>query len=140
MKKILFLAFFGIIAISAQAQSLTNTKIVQVKGVYDFQTEFNEYRVNSYLKHRLEESGFTVYYDTQEAPAEVKADPCKELRCVVERDKSMLATKLTIKFINCKNEVVFTANGESRLKKRDKSHVDAINNALEYSTLKNLKK
>jgi len=30
----------------------------------------------------------------------------------------MLATKLDVKLINCKGEVVFTANGESRLKLR----------------------
>ncbi len=140
MKKLLFLALFSIFAIGAQAQGLTNTKIVQVKGVYDFQTEFNEYRVNSFLKHKLEEYGFTVYYDTQEVPTEVKTDACKELKCIVTRDKSMLATKLNIKLINCKGEVVFTADGESRLKKREKSHVDAIKSALEYSTLNNLKK
>ncbi|HLW41601.1 MAG TPA: hypothetical protein VKY82_04470, partial [Flavobacterium sp.] len=60
MKKILFMAFLSIIALNAQAQSLTNTKIVQVKSVYDFQTEFNEYRVNSFLKYQLEEAGFQV--------------------------------------------------------------------------------
>ncbi len=140
MKKILFMAFLSIFALNAQAQSLTNTKIVQVKSVYDFQTEFNEYRVNSFLKYQLEEAGFQVYYDTQETPAEVKTDPCKELKCIVTRDKSMLATKLNIKLINCKGDVVFNTDGESRLKMRNKSHVDAIKNALEHSTLKNLKK
>ncbi|HLV51461.1 MAG TPA: hypothetical protein VKY44_05840 [Flavobacterium sp.] len=140
MKKILFMAFLSVFALNVQAQSLTNTEIVQVKGIYDFQTEFNEYRVNSFLKYQLEEAGFQVYYDTQEMPAEVKADPCKELKCIVTRDKSMLATKLNIKLINCKGDVVFTADGESRLKVRDKSHVDAIKDALEYSALKNLRK
>ena len=47
----------------------------------------------------------------------------------------MLATKLQITLVNCKNETVFTANGESRLKKRDKSHVDAIKDALQYTVL-----
>ncbi len=124
-----------------QAQPVTNTKVVRIKGVYDFQTEFNEYRVNSYLKHRLEEAGFTVYYDMEESQrgkGEV-TQPCNELFCLVKRDKSMLATKLTIQLINCKGDVVFTANGESRLKKRDKSHVDAIKNALEYSNLNSKK-
>jgi|SRR5690554_3429210 len=140
MKKILFMAFLSVFALNVQAQSLTDTKIVQMKGIYDFQTEFNEYRVNSFLKYQLEEAGFQVYYDTQEMPTEVKTDPCKELKCIVTSDKSMLSTKLNIQLINCKGDVVFTADGESRLKKRNKSHVDAIKDALEYSALKNLRK
>jgi len=139
MRKLLFLALFGIFTIVAHAQSLTTVKNIQIKGVYDFQTEFNEYRMNSYLKYRLEEYGFNVYYDTQDVPAEVKADPCKELKCIVQRGKSTLTTELTITLVNCKGAVVFTAKGESRLKKRSKTHVDAIKNALEYSTLNRLK-
>lgn len=140
MKKLLLLALFSVFALGAQAQTIAGANIIQVKGVYDFQTEFNEYRINSYLKYRLEEYGFTVYYDTQEVPAEVANDSCKELKCVVERDKSMLATKLTIKLVDCKGNVVFSADGQSRIKKRAKSHVDAIKNALEHSALNSLKK
>lgn len=120
-----------------QAQTLANTKTLRIKGMYDFQTEFNEFRVNSYLKHRFEENGFTVYYDmeeTKKGKGEI-TQSCDELICLVTRDKSMLATKLDVKLINCKGEVVFTANGESRLKLRSKSHVDALKNALEYSVL-----
>lgn len=140
MKKLLLLAAFGFLALGMHAQSLTTVKNIQIKGINDFQTEFNEYRINSYLKYRLEEYGFNVYYDNEEVPGEVKSDPCKQLKCIVEKGKSMLATELIIKFIDCKGAVVFTAEGESRLKKRNKSHVDAIKNALEYSTLNRLKK
>lgn len=140
MKKLFFLALYGLVTMNVQAQSISNTKNIQVRGVYDFQTEFNEYRMNSFLRYMLEGYGFNVYYDTEELPEEVKLDPCKQLKCIVERDPSMLATKLTIKMVNCKGEVVFMANGESRLKKRNKSHNDAIKNALEYSTLKTMNK
>lgn len=139
MKKLLLLAAFGFLTLGSYAQSLNLVKNIQVKGIYDFQTKFNEYRLNSYLKYRLEEYGFNVYYDKEEAPAEVKADPCNQFKCIVEKGKSMLATQLIIKFVDCKGAVVFTAEGESRLKKRDKSHVDAIKKALEYSTLNRLK-
>lgn len=134
MKKFLFLMLFTCFGLSMQAQGL-NAKYVQMKKVYNFQEEFNEYRVNSFLKHKLEEAGYTVFYDDQELPQEVKADPCKLLTCNVERGKSMTATKLTVSLINCKNEQIFMANGESRLKKRSKSHVDALKNALEYTVL-----
>lgn len=134
MKKFLFLMLFTCLGLGMQAQGL-NAKYVQIKKVYNFQEEFNEYRVNSFLKHQLEEAGYTVFYDDQELPQEVKADPCKMLKCNVDRDKSMLATKLKVTLVNCKNETVFNANGESREKKRNKSHVDALKNALEFSVL-----
>ncbi len=134
MKKFLLLMLFVCLGIGTNAQGLSK-KYIQIKEVYDFQDKFNEYRVNSYLKHQLEEAGYTVFYENQELPQEVKADPCKMLKCNVVRDKSMLATKLQITLVNCKNETVFTANGESREKKRSKSHVDAIKNALKFSVL-----
>ncbi|WCM43269.1 hypothetical protein MG290_06315 [Flavobacterium sp. CBA20B-1] len=134
MKKFLFLMLFTFLGLGMQAQGL-NAKYVQIKQVYHFQDTFNEFRVNSYLKYRLEEAGYTVFYDNQEMPAEVKADPCKLLKCEVTRDKSMLATKLEITLVNCKGNAVFTANGESRLKLHAKSYTDAIKNALEYSVL-----
>lgn len=134
MKKFLFLMLFTCLGLGMQAQGL-NAKYIQIKKVYDFQEEFNEYRVNSFLKHKFEEAGYTVFYDDQELPQEATADPCKLLKCNVERGKSMTATKLTVTLVNCKSQTVFTANGESRLKLRSKSHVDALKNALEYSVL-----
>lgn len=134
MKKIVFLVLCGLFGIGTQAQGL-KTKYIQIKDVYHFQDEFNQYRVNSFLKHQLEEAGYVVFYESQELPAEVKIDPCNMLKCNVERDKSMLATQLQITLVNCKNEAVFTASGESRLKEHRKSHVDAIKNALAYTVL-----
>lgn len=134
MKKLFLLALFSLFAVTTQAQGF-GAKYVQIKDVYSFQEKFNEYRVNSFLKHQLEEAGFIVFYESQELPDEVKKDPCKLLKCNVMRDQSMLATKLILSLQNCKNETVFSAAGESRLKQRDKSHVDAVKNALEYTAI-----
>lgn len=136
MKKFLFLIFFVCLNITAKAQ-VADAKYIQIKQVYDFQDEFNEYRVNSFLKHKFEEAGYIVFYDNQELPANVKADPCKLLKCNVSRDKSMLATKLNVTLTDCNNRTIYNANGESRLKKREKSHVDALKNALQYAKLPN---
>jgi len=51
---------FTCLGLGMQAQGL-NAKYVQMKKVYNFQEEFNEYRVNSFLKHKLEEAGYTVF-------------------------------------------------------------------------------
>ena len=49
MKKIVFLVLCGLFAIGTQAQGL-KTKYIQIKDVYHFQDEFNQYRVNSFMK------------------------------------------------------------------------------------------
>ena len=134
MKKFLFLILFTCLGLGMQAQGL-NAKYIQIKKVYDFQEEFNEYRVNSFLKHKFEEAGYTVFYDDQELPQEATADPCNVLKCNVERGKSMTATKLTITLVNCKNQQVFFFFLKSRLKPRSKSHVGALKNALQSSDL-----
>ncbi len=138
MKNFLFVLLLTFCGLASQAQSLANTKNIRLKGMYDFQTEFNEFRVNSFLKHRFEEHGYTVIYDMEEKKKwQVETAPsCDELICVVTRDKAMLATKLEVVLINCKGDVVFKANGESRLKIRSKSHVDALKNALELTVFK----
>ena len=134
MKKLLFLIFIICMNFTVKAQT-GDAKYVQIKQVYDFQDKFNEYRVNSFLKHQFEEAGYIVFYDNQELPSEVSTNPCKLLKCNVTRDKSMLATKLQLSLIDCNNRTVYTANGESRIKKRSKSHVDALKNALQYAKL-----
>lgn len=138
MKKYLFLVLFALIGVASNAQGL-NVKYIQVKQVYNFQEQFDEYRVNSFLKNRFEDYGYTVIYDTDELPAEVKADPCKLLICNIDREKSSLSTKVVVSLTNCKKEVVFSSKGESRVKKREKSYVDALRNSFQYSVLNNKK-
>lgn len=138
MRKTIMALLLGLFYLSAPAQSLNNTKYVEIKGVYDFQTTFNQYRLNSFLKFQLEQAGFQVYYDNEDVPAEVKADPCQALKCIVTRDKSMLATRLNIQLVNCNGHLVFSSDGESRLKNHNKSHVDAVKDALEHTVIKKM--
>ena len=134
MKNILFFIVFFTTIFSGSAQNL-NSKYVFVKKVYDFQETNNEYRVQDFLKNNLQDFGYTVILEGEQLPNEVINDPCKMLTCNVERDKNMLTSKLIVNLLNCKNNVIFTAKGESKTKLRQKAYPEALRNAFKNSVL-----
>lgn len=139
MKKIVaFLVMM--MSFGMNAQSTNDVEYIRLKKNYDFQTEQNEYRLNSNMKFRFEQLGYKVYFDGEEVPQEVKNNPCKELICNLTEEKSSLATILNVELVNCKGVEVAKGKGESRLKLHKKSYMDALDKAFKYSNLNSLKK
>ncbi|RRJ90896.1 hypothetical protein EG240_07675 [Paenimyroides tangerinum] len=136
MKKILLLfAVLFSLGMTAQNQKV---KYVNLKWAYDFQDKTNEYRLNTALKQKMEELGYTVYFDN-EMPQEVRLDPCVEYVGDLSRGKGSLSTELTFVLKDCKGNIVFNNSGVSRLKKHNKSYMDALQNIFKYSTIGRLK-
>ena len=135
MKNILFIITFFTAIFSGFAQNL-NSKYVLVKKVYDFQEISNDYRVQDFLKNNLEDFGYIVIMEGEELPDDVAKDPCKMLTCNVNRDQNMLSTRLVVSFVNCKNNVVYSTKGSSRLKLHKKSYPDALRDAFQNSFLR----
>lgn len=137
MKKILLLLFVVLFSLGINAQD-KKVKYINLKQVYDFQAEPNEFRLNSTLKNKFESLGYQVYFDN-EMPQEVRLDPCVEYVGELIRDKGSLSTNLTFILKDCKGNVVFKNSGASRLKKHNKSYIEALNKIFEYSTINSLK-
>jgi len=137
MKKIfmLFVALFSL-GINAQTQDV---KYINLKRTYDFQSEPNEYRLNTALKQKLENLGYIVYFD-KEMPQEVRLDPCLEYVGELTREKGSLTTTLDFELVDCKGKVVFKNEGVSRLKKHNKSYMDALQNIFKFSNIEMLRK
>ena len=136
MKKILFLfAVLFSLGMSAQNQKV---KYINLKKTYDFQDKTNEYRLNTALKQKMEELGYIVYFDN-DMPQEVRLDPCVEYVGDLIREKGSLSTELTFVLKDCKGNIVFKNSGISRLKKHNKSYMDALQNIFKYSTIGRLK-
>lgn len=136
MKKILLLfAVLFSLGMTAQNQKV---KYVNLKWAYDFQDKTNEYRLNTALKQKMEELGYTVYFDN-DMPQEVRLDPCVEYVGDLIREKGSLSTELTFVLKDCKGNIVFKNSGISRLKKHNKSYMDALQNIFKYSTIGRLK-
>lgn len=136
MKKILFLfALLCSFGMTAQNQKV---KYINLKRAYDFQTEANEFRLNTALKQKMEELGYIVYFDN-EMPQEVRLDPCVEYVGELTRGKGSLSTELTFVMKDCKGNIVFNNSGKSRLKLHNKSYMEALQNIFKYSTIGRLK-
>ena len=136
MKKILLLfAVLFSLGMTAQNQKV---KYVNLKWAYDFQDKTNEYRLNTALKQKMEELGYIVYFDN-DMPQEVRLDPCVEYVGDLSRGKGSLSTELTFVLKDCKGNIVFNNSGVSRLKKHNKSYMDALQNIFKYSTIGRLK-
>ncbi len=136
MKKILLL-FAVLFSLGMTAQN-KKVKYVNLKWAYDFQDKTNEYRLNTALKQKMEELGYTVYFDN-DMPQEVRLDPCVEYVGDLIREKGSLSTELTFVLKDCKGNIVFKNSGISRLKKHNKSYMDALQNIFKYSTIGRLK-
>lgn len=131
---LLFAVLFSL-GMTAQNQKV---KYVNLKWAYDFQDKTNEYRLNTALKQKMEELGYIVYFDN-DMPQEVRLDPCVEYVGDLIREKGSLSTELTFVLKDCKGNIVFNNSGVSRLKKHNKSYMDALQNIFKYSTIGRLK-
>ena len=131
---LLFAVLFSL-GMTAQNQKV---KYVNLKWAYDFQDKTNEYRLNTALKQKMEELGYIVYFDN-DMPQEVRLDPCVEYVGDLIREKGSLSTELTFVLKDCKGNIVFKNSGISRLKKHNKSYMDALQNIFKYSTIGRLK-
>ena len=136
MKKILLLLVV-LFSFGMNAQE-SKVKYINLKRVYDFQEEPNEYRLNTALKQKMEELGYIVYFD-REMPQEVRLDPCLEYTGELIKEKGSLKTELTFVLKDCKENIVFQNSGVSRLKKHNKSYMDAFQKIFQYSNIGRLK-
>lgn len=131
------LMFFALLSFGMFAQK-QEVKYVNLKRTYDFQSEPNEFRLNTALKQKMEALGYIIYFDN-EMPQEVRLDPCVEYVGDLIKEGGSLKTELTFILKDCKGNIVFNNNGISRLKKHNKSYMDALQNIFKYSNIGRLK-
>lgn len=134
MKTIFTLCLFAVSG-WISAQSLADVSYIKLEKKYPFQDTENEYRINSNLKYRFEQLGYKVYFEGDEVPAEVKANPCAELICSVFENKKMMTTNLNLRLTDCKGKQIVNGKGESRLKVHKKSYLDAVDQIFKYNTI-----
>jgi len=119
------------------AQSSLNAyKYVTVPKKFDFQKTEDQYQLNSLTKFLFDKEGFKTLFDLEIKPQEVINSACLNLRLNVSNNSNMLTTKLKLELLNCKNEVVYSGDGRSKLKVYKKAYHEALRKAFE--PLKNL--
>ena len=117
-----------------ELEDLNYFKYVVIPIQYQFQSEENEFLINSLTKHLFNEENFTTYMDVESKPNDLKFNRCLALYVdVISESESFfsLQTKLDLVFKDCNNEVIFKSEGKSRIKNYEESYKDALKEAFE---------
>lgn len=121
----LVLLFFGNLAMAQH--ELDPYKYIIVPKKYDFLKEENQYRVNSYVKFLFVKDGYSAFYQGDEYPADLQANPCLGATAIVQDNSNAFTTKLILQLKDCSGEVVFeTVQGTSKEKSYDKTYIAAL--------------
>ena len=136
--KFLALLFFSIYFVSVKAQESEIRKLNAYENVivpvqFDSAKQENEYLLSSLTRHLLKQHGFNVFMDNETLPIAAQQDPCLNLRASVLTQGGMFAftTEVTLVFYDCRNQIVYKAQGSSREKKFDKAHQEALRDAFD---------
>ena len=126
---LVFLYFFGG---HIYAQSNLNAyKYVTVPEQYDFLKQADKYKLNSLTKFLFNKEGFKTLFSSEIKPEELAKNNCLNLLVSVIDVSNILTTKLTVELTNCRNEVVYTGEGRSKIKEYKKAYHEALRRALE---------
>lgn len=112
-------------------QNINSYKYVTVSKKFDFQKTEDQYQLNSLAKFLLNKEGFETLFDVETKPQELINNACLNLIVKINNNSNMLTTKLNVELMNCKNEVVYSGDGRSKLKEYKKAYHEAIRKALE---------
>ena len=131
MSKYLFILLFCISG--SFAQNINEYKYVEVPQKFDFQKENNVYNLNVLTKQLVEKYGFVAYMDDEVKPADAASNNCeKVLRVKIDEESSLFVRKLTVKLLDCQNNIVFTTKkGESSTKDLRVAYNQALRMAFE---------
>lgn len=131
MKKSLIITLVLFASFSTgMAQNLNSFKYVVVPDEYDFLKEENQYQLNTLTKFLFEKYGFEAYMEKEDSPGST-ANRCETLFADVEKDSGLFTTKLELILKDCRNNVVFSAEGRSREKEYKAAYHEALRNAFE---------
>lgn len=111
-------------------EPLNSYKYLIVPAQYEFQAEANQYDLNDLTVFLLKKSDFNVFKNGGVLPADLNIGFCNALNLKMSKS-GMFGIKLTLDFVNCSGDIVFTAEGVSREKDYRKAYHEAIRKALE---------
>lgn len=117
-------------SVYSQQKKINNYKYLIVPERFSFLKKTDQYQTSSLTKFLFKKNGFNVMLDSEELPLELKNDPCKALKIIIQDKSSMFKTAVLIELRDCFNKVLYTSKeGGSRIKDYKKSYQEAIRRA-----------
>lgn len=94
------------------------------------QDDENQFQLNSLVRQLFKQDGFTVYMDKELKPAEFDASPCDGLLVDLDKRFNIIQTTIVLTIFDCRNNVVFSAEGTSKEKGFKKAYQEGIREAF----------
>ncbi|MDT8347775.1 MAG: hypothetical protein RQ756_08220 [Flavobacteriaceae bacterium] len=99
---------------------------------FAFFDEDDKFRLNSLVRSLLNQNNFNVYYDIEDKPEDLLADPCLGMYLDVENNSNILRKRLTLKFKDCGSNVIYSTDEHvSKIKDFQEAYQDAARSAFE---------
>ncbi|MBF0597298.1 hypothetical protein [Faecalibacter rhinopitheci] len=122
--------------LNAQDKVSDYAYIVIPKNFENF--ENNQYKLRNHLNFHLKQKNYKIISDNPDAwPAEVKQNPCLALTTNVKKVKSFTNNRLEVEFTSCKNKIVESVEGLSKIKEYEPGYQEAIEIAIRTLPLSN---
>lgn len=140
MKKLLLCSFL-MLGFMAIGQNLNGYRYVSLPRKFDFLKEDDKYNANTMAKIFLQQYGFETYFaDDKAAPQDFLLNKCNKLYAVVEKEDSMIYTKLKLLLKDCNDRVVFTSKqGKTNSKDYRTAYREALREAMSSLAVLNYK-
>lgn len=108
-------------------QKLNDYHFILIPQQFEFQKQKDEFRLNTYMRHLFNQSGFNAIYDV-----EMDGLPrCEGLFLELKENNSMFLTKLSIHIKDCQgNEIYVSEEGASRAKDYETAYKEAFDKAF----------
>ena len=121
---------FDICQFALKRHRLPGIRLLYNPGIevfIDFLKKENQYRVNSFTKYLFEQHGYQAFYEGDDYPDDLQANPCLGLTANVIDGSNAFTTKIVLVLKNCSGELVLqTVEGKSKIKQYDKTYIDAL--------------
>ena len=130
MKKAVLLLFISLSSI-ALSQEFNRYKYVLVPRQFSFQNFEDQYRLNTLVRHKLKQQGFTVLFDNEIIPNDLAKNSCLAIRADIVVKKSLFGTKTKLVLKNCKNQIIYQSPiASSKDKEYKAAYTKTINENL----------
>lgn len=118
--------------LSVAQNSLNQYQVVMVPSQFKFQTDPDQYRLNTLTKMLLEKYGFKAYLDSETLPDELIETNCNKLYADVISSGNFIRTKLQVVLSDCKKNVLYqSAIGTSKEKEYRVAYTQALRSAFQ---------
>ena len=131
MKNLFAILLIFTLVSQVSAQDINDYKYIVIPETYEFTGERDQYRLNSLTKFLFEKNGFNTVMKNGDKPEDLRKNGCMGLQTQVEENSGLFVTRLTLKLIDCNDQVVFQSKeGQSREKDFQTAFHEALRDAF----------